>query len=273
MSLDLVIGGCIGYTIADLRPWVLSVCETMPKADKVMCVANISHETRVWLTEHGFTLIETPVPENIAPHVIRFYSIYEYLKTNYTKYRYVLTTDVRDVFFQHDPFAWVDNNIGSRKIVIGSEGLLYRDESWGDENLRSAYPICYPDFKHNEIYNVGMLCGLSEYIKDLTFNIFIHSTNRPIQICDQATFNVIIQTQPYKDIILYTKQYDGLVCHAGTTADPIKINRFRPNLLEKEPTFKDNLIRTHNGIPFAIVHQYDRIPTWNQYVRSRYNNG
>ena len=47
---DLIIGGCTNYGINQLKPWVLSVNETMPDADKVMCVGNASPETRNWLS-------------------------------------------------------------------------------------------------------------------------------------------------------------------------------------------------------------------------------
>jgi hypothetical protein len=271
---NLIIGGCTNYGINELKPWVLSVNEVMPNATKVMCVGNASFETREWLVNHDFQLVDMP-KANIPVHVLRFLAIYEYLRTEWKNFNYVITTDVKDVYFQTDPFKWLDyHNIGVKdmhQIVAGSECLKYKDESWGNENLMQCYgPYIHNIFKENEIFNVGVLGGSAEFIKDLVFNIFSNATNRPIPIVDQAVFNVLIQTQPYKDVVLKATQASGWACQAGTVADPTKMNTFRPNLLEEEPSFKDGIVYTSTGKPFSIVHQYDRVPSWKQHIMEKY---
>ena len=272
---NLIMGGCTNYGINELKPWVLSVNEIMPDARKVMCVGNASLETRDWLIKQNFELVEMP-KINIPVHVLRFLSIYEYLRAQWLNFNYVITTDVKDVYFQTDPFKWLDYyNIGVKdmhQIVAGSECLKYKDESWGNENLMQCYgPYIHNIFKENEIFNVGVLGGSAEYIKDLVFNIFSNATNRPIPIVDQAVFNVLIQTQPYKDVVLKATQASGWACQAGTVADPTKMDTFRTNLLEEEPTFKDGIVYTSTGKPFSIVHQYDRVPEWKKFIMDKYN--
>jgi hypothetical protein len=247
----------------------------MPDAHKVMCVGVATKETRDMLQKKGFELVDMP-QANIPVHVLRFFSIYEYLRNNWEKFEYVITTDVKDVYFQSDAFKFLDyHNIGVRdmkQIVAGSECLKYKDESWGNENLMQCYgPYIHNIFKENEIYNVGVLGGSSEYIKDLVFNIFTNATNRPIPIVDQAVFNVLIQTQPYKSVVMFAPQKLGWACQAGTVADPTKMAGFRPNLTEPEPEFKDGIVYTSAGTPFAIVHQYDRVPEWQKFVREKFN--
>ena len=271
---NLIIGGCTNYGINQLKPWVLSIKEHMPNAKKVMCVGNATHETREWLIENDFEIVNMP-QANIPVHVLRFLSIYEYLRHNWHDYEYVITTDVKDVYFQADPFKWLDyHNIGVRdmhQLVAGSECLKYKDESWGNENLMQCYgPYIHDIFKDNEIYNVGVLGGSAEYIKDLVFNIFSNGVGRPIPIVDQAVFNVLINTQPYKNVVLRATQASGWACQAGTVADPTKMDRFRPNLTEPEPEFKDGVVYTSKGTPFSIVHQYDRVPEWKKFVAEKY---
>lgn len=271
---NLIIGGCTNYGINELKPWVLSINEHMPDVKKVMCVGNATEETRKWLVQHGFEIVNMP-QVNIPVHVLRFLSIYNYLRENWEQFGYVITTDVKDVYFQSDAFKFLDyHNIGVRgmhQIVAGSECLKYKDESWGDENLLQTYgPYIHNIFKENEIYNVGVLGGSSEYIKDLVFNIFSNGTNRPIQIVDQAVFNVLIQTQPYKDVVMFAKQSTGWACQAGTVADPTKMDGFRPNLTEAEPVVRDGIVYTSTGTPFTIVHQYDRVPEWKKFVQQKY---
>ena len=269
---DLIIGGCTNYGINQLKPWVISVNETMPDAAKVMCVGNASTETREWLQSNGFTLVDMP-NVNIPVHVLRFLSIYDYLKNNWEKYRYVVTTDVKDVYFQHSPFEWMENNFigGIDKLVAGSEGMRYCDEPWGNENLFQTYgTYVHEQFKNNTIYNVGVLGGTAEYIKDLVFNIFTNATNRPIPIVDQAVFNVLINTQPYKDKIFLAQNKDAWACQAGTMVDPSKIETFRPFLLEDEPVFEDGLVKNFDYKEYCIVHQYDRVPEWKKFVQEKY---
>ena len=268
---DLIIGACTNYGINELKPWVESIIETTYKedVDRVMCVGNASEETREWLKNKRFTLIDMP-QANIPVHVLRFLSIYEYLRNNWEKYRYVVTTDVKDVYFQSNPFKWLESNIGdlTYKLVAGSESIRYKDESWGDQNLIQTYGrYVYDQFKDNVIYNVGTIGGDSEYVKDLVFNIFTNATNRPIPIVDQAVYNVLINTQPYKDIVTKTVSW---ACEAGTVVDPIKINDFRPNLMCEEPTFENGLVK-YRDIVFPIVHQYDRVPEWKKFVMEQYN--
>lgn len=272
---NLIIGGCTNYGINQLKPWVLSVNEVMPDAHKVMCVGNASSETRDWLIKQNFELVDMP-KVNIPVHVLRFFSIYEYLRINWKDYNLVITTDVKDVYFQTDPFKWLDyHNIGVKdmhQIVAGSEGMLYKDEPWGNDNLMQCYgEHIHNIFKNNEIYNVGTLGGSAEYIKDLVFNIFTNATNRPIPIVDQAVYNVLIQTQPYKDITLFAPQSAGWAVQAGTTVDPSKIDMFRPFLTESEPIFEGGVVKTSKGKPFCIVHQYDRVPEWKKFVMNKYN--
>ena len=205
---DLIIGGVYNYGINQLKPWVLSIEENVPDAHRVMCVSDISKETKDWLIEKGFELVDIP-QINLPVHMARFLAIYDYLKKNWSKYRYVVTTDVKDVFFQKDPFEWLEmNNIGSdRRLVAPSESMYYKDEPWNSDNMKQAYGnYFYEEFKNLVIYCVGVIGGTSEYVKDLVFNIFTNGINRPIPIVDQVVFNMLIQTQPYKDITHFAKQ-------------------------------------------------------------------
>lgn len=278
MAKNLIIGASQNYGIDQLKPWVLSAKEVngvFNEFDIVLCVSNTTQETRDWLTEQGVQLVEMP-EANIPIHVLRFLSIYEFLRNTWAKYNYVVTTDVKDVYFQKNPFEYlkyVDVGRTGPKIIASSESIRYKDESWGDDNLMRAYgPYVHDLNKNNIIYNVGVLAGTSEYIKDLVFSIFTNSVNRPIPIVDQAVFNVLIQTQPYKDIVGFTSQSTGWAVQLGTTGDPSKIEGFRPNLTEQEPyfDFDDGLVKTFDRHPFHIVHQYDRVPDWKQIVQIKY---
>lgn len=261
---NLIIGGFTNYGINQLKPWVISAKEVAGDNDVVLVYGNATDETLDWLVEQNVVIVPMLQVQNVPIHVLRFLSIYEYLDKHWQHYDYVVTTDVKDVYFQADPFKFLVD----RKLVIASEGLKYKDESWGNENLLQAYgPYVYDKFKDNEIFNVGTFGGKSEYVKDMVFHIFTNGINRPIPICDQAVFNVLINTQPFKDIVTKTIQW---AAELGTIMDPSKIEHFKPNLLCDEPIWEDGKLKYSDGLIFPIVHQYDRVPELKKFVQEKY---
>lgn len=263
VSKNLIIGGCAHYGIDQLTPWALSAIDVAGESDIVVVAGNTSDHTVDWLGRHGIRVFPMTLVPKVPVHVVRFLAIYEYLFRHWQDYDYVITTDTKDVYFQADPFQELQN----KKLVVASECLRYQDEEWGSKNLREAYGrYVYERFRDKEIFNVGTFGGRSEYVRDTVFHIFTNAINRPIPVCDQAVFNVLMHTQPYKDIVTQTTRW---ACQAGTVADPSKISRHRPNLLWPEPQLENGVV-TYQGTPYPIVHQYDRVPEWKCFVRKKY---
>ena len=42
------------------------------------------------------------------------------------------------------------------------------------------------------------------------------------------------------------------------------------NLLEPQPYLDGDIVKTSIGIPFTLVHQYDRIPEWKSVLEAKY---
>ena len=261
---NLIIGGFTNYNSNQLKPWVLSAkVHAGDNNDVVLVYGNATEETLNWLESQGVILVPMLEVQNVPIHVLRFLSIHNYLVQHWQKYDYVITTDVKDVVFQSEPFG----DLIGYKLVIASEGLKYKDEPWGNENLHQTYgQYVYEEFKNKEIFNVGTFGGISEYVKDMVFHIFTNGVNRPIPIVDQAVFNVLINTQPFKDIVQPTVNW---ACESGTVIDPSKIQHFRPNLLCDEPIIKDGLVYYGDRL-FPILHQYDRVPVLKKFVQEKY---
>jgi hypothetical protein len=277
---NLLIGVFSNYNWKIIEPWVISAKRNIKNADIVLIVLNSDFDTIDKITEHEVNVIICNADEekrivyntsNFAPHIERFVHLYNYLKEVHQNYKYVFTTDVRDVIFQNDPFEWMENNLGDKKVLCTSEALKYVDEPWGNENLMQTYGAFVHDkFKDKEIFNVGILGGESEYIKDLCLNLFLNCVNRPIPIVDQAVFNVTVNTKPYSDIFKFCRLSDGFAVNAGTTNDPSKIDSFKPKLLEESAKFDGEIVSNSDNVPFVIVHQYDRVPEWNEVLDAKY---
>lgn len=278
---DLIIGCATNYDWSKLKYWVNSINASGFEGDKVLILMNCDKDTVQKITEAGFSIIafnqddegNLKYESNLMVHVERFIHIYKILKQ--TEYRYVITTDVKDVIFQKNPVEWLEERIAetSDDLVFSSESIKYKDEAWGKENLTQCFGQgIYEDFKNNTIFNVGVLAGRGFAMRDLCMNLFVNSINRPIPIVDQAVFNFLISRHPYLRTSSYTKSEDGWACQLGTTADPSKIESFRPFLLEPSPKLEGDKVVTSTGIEYTIVHQYDRVPEWKKVIEAKYDD-
>lgn len=277
---NLLIGVFSNYTWENVAPWVNSAKQNIKDCDVALIVLNSDFKTVEEITDREVNVIICNADEekrivynksNLAPHVERFIHLYNYLKNVKDNYKYVITTDVRDVVFESDPFGFLENNLGDKKLVCGSECLRYCDEPWGSDNLLQTYgKHIYDLFRENEIFNVGILGGYTDYMMDLCLNLFLNSINRPIPIVDQAVFNLTINTKPYFDIFKFCRLSDAFSVNAGTTNDPQKYESFKPKLLEEEAKLIDGVVCNSKDIPFVIVHQYDRVPEWNDIILKKY---
>jgi hypothetical protein len=274
---DLIIGCASNYNWNQLKYWVNSINQSGFEGEKVLILMNADRETCQKVNEAGFKIIgfqqdaegNLVHKSDIMVHVERFLHLYRLLSQ--TNYRYVITTDVRDVVFQKNPIEWIENSLGDRAMIFSSESIKYKDEPWGNQNLLETYgPFVHNIFKENEIFNVGVLAGRAEYLRDLCLNIFVASTNSPISICDQSTFNFLISQHPYTDLNLYAKSENGWACQLGTTADPTKLEQFKPFLLEDLPKMEGDKVVTSTGLEYTIVHQYDRVPEWRKLIEKKY---
>ena len=277
---DLIVGCATNYDWSKLKYWVNSINRSGFEGDKVLILMNCDKDTVKKISDSGFSIIafnqdtegNLKYESSMMVHVERFFHIYQLLKDNL--YRYVITTDVKDVVFQQNPSVWLENNFtDSDDLIFSSESMKYKDEPWGNQNLMETFgPQIYEDFKKNTIFNVGVLAGRGYAMKDLMMNIFASCMHRPIKICDQSTFNFLISQHPYLKTSKYTKSEDGWACQLGTTADPSKIEQFRPFLLEPSPKMVDDKVVTSTGIEYTIVHQYDRVPEWKKVIEAKYND-
>lgn len=284
MKKDLIIGCFTNYDWSKIRYWVNSIEKSGFTGDKAMLVYNSDFDTVQKLVDKGFMIYAYNrddakkvffYPGQLIIVVQRFMDLYRFMSgLDLDKYRYVITTDVKDVVFQEDPSDWLSANMGDAKILASCESLRYRDEAWGDENMRNSFPLVYDKIRDNPIWNCGVQAGDPKTMMDLWLGIFYMSvasqamTN--VYNPDQAAYNVLMNTSVYKTLTKYAMSEDGWACQAGTTMDPEKIDRFKPHLIEPQPTWNGDKACTSTGVPHAILHQYDRIPEWKDIVERRY---
>jgi hypothetical protein len=147
-----------------------------------------------------------------------------------------LITDVRDFYFNSDPFQ----KIPSDKIIASSEVIKYEKEKWNERHLyNNLTMIGYQQLISSEVYNVGVFGGNPQMVRDICADIYLMSVGKPL-VADQTSFNYLIQTS-HKDKVLFTDLKDKFAVHLHVVA-----NGMVPFDLS---TLKE----------YLIVHQYDRL--------------
>ena len=278
---DLIIGAFTNYDWQKIKYWANSIDRSGFTGDKVMIVYNSHQSTVQQLTDIGFKIWAFGRDANnnyiynhhgqfviVVERFLHLWHFLDQLPDNY--YRYVISTDVKDVVFQSDPSQWLERNMGEKQLVASCESLRYCDEPWGDDNLKGSYPLVYNKLRQKPIWNCGVQAGTMSAIKDLWLQIYLISKAGGRLNPDQAAYNLLLDSLAWNQITKFSMSESAWACQAGTTVDPLKISQFKSKLLEPQPIWQDGLSKTSQGIPHAIVHQWDRIPEWHIDIERRY---
>lgn len=296
MAKDLIIGGISNYDWSKVKYWVNSIEKSGFKGDVVLCATNITNETIEKLISKGVKLVlygsKTPWgienSNKTAPHVERFFYIWNYLSQHKNDYRFTVVTDVRDVIFQSDPMEFLKVKLHDRKMVISSEGLKYKDEPWNNNNMLEAFGPFFQEFYGDRmIYNVGVIGGYIDEVCDTLLALFQLSMNRSIPVVDQVVFNFMMYNKPYSDIIFEATNSSAWAAQLGTTRyaiesgagdlgmsikyDPSKLKVYEDAYQDIQPEIRGHeVFSPHNK--FCIVHQWDRVDILKNKVEEYYGD-
>lgn len=282
--MDIVIGCITGYDFDKIKPWVNSLDRSGFQGTKAMMCYNVSFDTVEELVKRDYSVLtfnknenlkRFEYKENFSIVVERFFHLWYFLRQLKGEYRYIVTTDVKDVVFQSNPIEWLEKNIGDKQINVGCESITYENEEWGKNNLQKAYgTVLYEHNKNNLIYNAGTISGKFDTMIDFFLNIYMlcQGTNHYIEGGggpDQAALNILLNMKPYKDITNFAMSEDGYAAQLGTTGPQVR-NTVKHRLIENCPVMINDTVCTSTEKPFAIVHQYDRITEWKEIIERKY---
>lgn len=279
---DLILGSVTNYTFDKIANWVNSIERSGFTGHKVVVAYNVGFELVEELVKRDFTVVtfnrddvnkRFTYSDNFNIVVDRFYSYWKILQNIEDQVRFVIATDVRDVIFQTNPSEWLNREQPS--IIASTEGIRYRDEVWGNNNMRFSFPFMHNYMLDKIIYNAGVITGHISLIRELFLNVYMICANMPHTIDggggpDQAAYNVLLTMKQYNSITRFTTANDAWAAQLGTVADPRKIMQYRPHLTDDEPIIKDGVVYNKDGTKYCIVHQYDRVPSLLPVINSRY---
>ena len=287
MAKDLIIGAASNYTYDHVKYWINSIKKSGFDGDIVLVCTNMRNDELTKVAEKGVNIMVYGRPDangnfvndsKTAPHLERFFYLWNFLY-QCEPYRYVVTTDVRDVVFQSDPIKHIEKlnlEANGENFIAASEGMYYIDEPWGNGNLEIAFGPFFRDrWNKNEIYNVGILAGTHAGVRDMLLMIYQMGINRPFDVVDQAVYNFMLGVPSIANSVLKTKNEGTWAVNLGTTLpavmsgagdlgyncvrDPEKLKLYNEKYLCKQPIIDGDLVQNYAGKEICVVHQYDRV--------------
>jgi len=281
---DLLIGAADLYDWSKIKVWATSARQSGFTGDIVLLTYRVAPDVVEHASKLGVDVYQIehnsfggPIPHNdkgrdTQAHQLRFFHMWQFLSTDdkYKEYDRIITTDVRDVWFQKNPSDWLDIHRGilhKSPLVASSEGIKYKDEPWGADNMINGFgPLVWEVAKEWTIYNVGVVAGQSFAMMGLFLALYHMTTGRYIP-SDQSAYN-ILTNQTMATQFMNTMHIDNWACQCGTVLDPqksyLELSDQRPIVLP------DGHVINPNGEEYHIVHQYDRVPKILSLVESLY---
>lgn len=209
-----------------------------------------------------------PVSNQIQHHIwrMRFFHMWQFL-TERTEYTHVVNSDVRDVIFQRNPNEILSGISG---VIAPAEGIRMSNEPWNTKSIFDCFgpyvwELAAKDFM---VYNCGSWGGSAKIIKWLALTLYTMTHNR-LNPGDQPAFNLLMNglLKECGIVLNYTTE-DDWACQCAVFSNPNTVNHFEHPF----PTLGDDgVVRNPNGVPYVLVHQYDRIPEWKNVMIRRLN--
>ncbi len=288
MFRDIVIGAVTNYNWNQVKCWANSLDQSGFDGLKAVLCYNVSYDLVEELTKRNYSILAFKKndekrkleyhKDNFNICLDRFFHIWFFLHKiqNREQFRNIIATDVGDVIFQSNPSEWLQENLGDKQILVGSECIQYENEEWNRQNMKLSFgPIIYEFMKDKQVYNAGAIAGNFDAFIDLCQTIYLSCGASPVHVAggggpDQAALNVLLSTKAYKDITKFAKSSDGWAAQLEIMANPSKKERLLPFLTENPVIMKDNEVYTNDGKKYCIVHQYDVVPELSKHIREKY---
>lgn len=260
----------ISANLQKIKVWANSFKKHSEGTVYLLC-ANSTKEELGAVSQLGIKAIPVTVENTWYINHKRLEHIANLLETLVEKH--LIISDVFDVVFQGDPFSKLD--FENYDIFVGQEGVLISEEPWNSDNINKIFPNQFPKCKPMPVVCSGIIAGkrgaLIPFYREL-FKLCEEGSNEH-NIKDQAALHVMIAN----DKISKLKQFnlnDGWAMHCATSG-PTNFflswgfNHALANKGLHVPVMENGVVKT-NGQVYDIVHQFNRIPEWNQVLTQPY---
>jgi hypothetical protein len=259
---DLIIGAIKNRGLRDIDCYVNSLNRCGYTGHKVMFITDVTNEANELLSDSGFEIIPFTPNETVHFQTSRYSAAFDYLNENWTKYRYVMWTDVCDLVFQTNPLDFIENNMsGQNRLIAAKEGRLIKNEGinkvWierlnlGDEETKRMM--------EQEILCSGTIQGMSGSVLGLFWAMQEKFGVNDMQGIDQGIYNWAIRTF-FSNTAYIPEMSEGFISTCGSFLSAGEGNN--PGVWTVEPPYFDRetglVMTADKSKPFCVAHQYNR---------------
>ena len=241
---DLILGVLGTQWERTRRPGVEVYLESINRSGftgrKVMLTWDIHPETRVALFKYGFEVLDLPSPPDAFFHA-RMRVCWEYLRDHHQEFRYIFWLDVKDLVLQSNPSDWMEQNIGSAKLIASTECVTIEQEETNQLWARSILgPEKYLEIKDEEVINGGTWAGESATMTEVFHQVHLGCNtytggHPPCQIW----INYVMRQSPFKEVLRIPRWSEGFAACLHPMWSPWRVP-CRPFLRDKPPVFNIN---------------------------------
>lgn len=240
---NLIIGAIVNYAWEEISLFFDSIKNIkFENCDIVLLVSKINEETINKIKSFGVLVYQIDEKYLKGPIIhTRWEIIMDYLYKNYYKYKYVFTLDIRDAYFQDDPFKYYNLTKSYLGISI-NDGILdenpYKDWIINDYGIEKQKLI-----KNKRTFYADTVWGTIDKIyafsKIMTENLGADSSKN---LKAESIGNYIIYyNKVFKDCLIKSDNNDGYVLTLSSESHD-------PNII----------IYNKQGKKAAVIHLYDK---------------
>lgn len=276
--MNILIGAIKHCNVDRLEVWAKSAYAHFPNVKKVvLCLDEVVPTSIKRLENLNFEIVHAPSPPEKNIDVMKYErhnAIRDYLLKNNKPNDVVLTTDTFDVCFQSNPFDWYDKN-RTNDLLLGSEGITIENEHWNRRVITKSFGAHINEIVKNDVFCAGIMMGTVSVICDLMLMIYNFTKfikNEDSEGVDQGALNVILGTHYFKEKLQVTTTSESFVVHCAVSG-PTELFipwGFKNNYKYDLPSFDGKNVVNKDGVPYCIVHQYNRVKEWDKFFNESY---
>lgn len=244
----LVLGTAIRYTVDQLTPFVVSLRKHY-QGRVVLVVETVSSELGKFFQQYNIDFhpfkLENRKIQSVEIFNIRHRAYLKIIETTFTKFDRVLLTDVRDVFFQDDPFK----HPIVAELEFFAEPMIIKSCDYNGKNIKELYG----DDTLTQLGNNLIICagttignrdGILKYLRLMLSELQRLAEEKGRLVDDQAAHNYLIYNDYFFD---HVKYYTG--------EGPVATLHHQRSVVFND----DGYIINKDNTVTPIVHQWDRL--------------
>lgn len=248
LKKNLIIGAVKNYKWKIVAPFIKSYAmSNIKNCDCILFISNISKYTINKIKSSGIIVYNIPEKYKNKSIINYRWKLYEdFLISNSYKYNLVMAVDVRDLFFQKDPFQ---HYMGKKSFL----GVALEDGTLSQGINRIWLIKAYGKDLHRTIQNKRIICvgtiwgTIDKFIEfsNILWKLLDSEWSLKHKVIEQAVANFIIyHDKMFNDCLVKSENIDGPIMTIGRTKKKDIYLDLNDNILNKK------------GEVAAVIHQY-----------------